>query len=94
LGGHVGRRRGGGTAGHEELGAGFSLRGRRPGSARHRATTRRRRLVVLVAAVDVGIWEAAWGENVGVVPGAEARGCAPAGVRAAPGGHAVWGSQA
>ncbi|MFF4062368.1 hypothetical protein ACFYZ8_00250 [Streptomyces sp. NPDC001668] len=49
---------------------------------------------MLVAAADVGIWEAAWGEDVGVVPGAEARGCAPAGARAAPGGHAVWGSQA
>jgi serine/threonine-protein kinase len=46
----------------------------RPGSARHRATTRRRRLVVgiaglvLVAAAGVGIWAAASGDDAGASP--------------------------
>ncbi|MFC8364632.1 serine/threonine-protein kinase [Streptomyces griseorubiginosus] len=46
----------------------------RPGSARHRATTRRRRLavgaaaVVLVAAAGVGIWAATSGDDAGASP--------------------------
>ncbi|MDQ1070145.1 serine/threonine-protein kinase [Streptomyces canus] len=46
----------------------------RPGSARHRATTRRRRLavgaaaVVLVAAVGVGVWAATSGDDAGASP--------------------------
>ncbi|MFF7290601.1 serine/threonine-protein kinase [Streptomyces griseorubiginosus] len=46
----------------------------RPGSARHRATTRRRRLavgaaaVVLVAAAGVGIWAAKSGDDAGASP--------------------------
>ncbi|MEV7069946.1 serine/threonine-protein kinase [Streptomyces sp. NPDC093990] len=46
----------------------------RPGSARHRATTRRRRLVVgvaglvLVAAAGAGIWAATSGDDAGAAP--------------------------
>ncbi|MEU0210198.1 serine/threonine-protein kinase [Streptomyces canus] len=46
----------------------------RPGSARHRATTRRRRLavgaaaVVLVAAAGVGVWAATSGDDAGASP--------------------------
>ncbi|MFF1721038.1 serine/threonine-protein kinase [Streptomyces sviceus] len=46
----------------------------RPGSARHRATTRRRRLVVgvaglvLVAAAGAGIWVATSGDDAGAAP--------------------------
>ncbi|CAM5572749.1 serine/threonine-protein kinase [Streptomyces canus] len=46
----------------------------RPGSARHRATTRRRRLavgaaaIVLVAAAGVGVWAATSGDDAGASP--------------------------
>ena len=46
----------------------------RPGSARHRATTRRRRLavgaaaVVLVAAAGIGVWAATSGDDAGASP--------------------------
>ncbi|MGC0340313.1 serine/threonine-protein kinase [Streptomyces sp. SLBN-8D4] len=55
----------------------------RPGSARHRATTRRRRLVVgvaglvLVAAVGAGIWAATSGDDAGASP-RDTRNSAPA----------------
>jgi serine/threonine protein kinase, bacterial len=55
----------------------------RPGSARHRATTRRRRLVVgvaglvLVAAAGAGIWAATSGDDAGASP-QDTRNSAPA----------------
>ncbi|MEV7737160.1 hypothetical protein AB0O75_34630, partial [Streptomyces sp. NPDC088921] len=71
VGGHVGGRRGGLTAGPEELGARFAMRepGRR--SQRHGGVPggeRAHGVPDLVAAAGIGVWAATSGDDAGASP--------------------------